>query len=671
MIALKLVKTTSDKINTLYHATGQLIYCTDTKKSYFDHEDGSRYSDIDDNLVIGEVRSDFDNTKSTIRFFNKVYIDLSEAKFYKYNFDKLEFELIYTDNQFMDIIKGTVALVPATVEDDDKQLAPVSLASNVYYSEDGLTTLEEMLNKDLYITTVKCKYVEATIDGQRVFKIPFPVSKYSLYRDHMNVVAESYNPPILTPEDYKVNCGYLVINPDKPGIPKGEKIYFLFYYSRTTNNSQSQSVGTDNLLDGCITIEKLSPYIEIPAEYILQTDDLQFVNKSDKEVIEKMRNFKITELDADVITENEDRMFVTETMFRLLESILDPDGDGDDKPENPDDPLAGFKYVHPATHEASMIIIRRNNKDLEQYIRELEEIVLPNKVSYNDGTIETPLDDVYIPGNYTVLLNNLKGLPIQKIGNLHVSTSDGKEFTGLESTWIVQEYECIDDTDSDNPILRIFKRFSNQGNKKWGDWIEVLTSTNNVKSLNTNAKDIIGAINEVFQFANDIKSKWQNVIGYPLDNYDSVANLYEKTVNIKKKLADILTKNGIDAFYTQPLQELVNLTTHIGDNNKVRTGLLRSSTTTKTFEDSDGSTFNEFYIEIETLGIPVGIVNVYSPDGSLHCTFKNDGVGLYSVGKHNNVFVQSDNGAYIGAGFRVPVEEKDTNYRYYATPMSS
>ena len=48
MIALKLVKTTSDKINTLYHATGQLIYCTDTKKSYFDHEDGSRYSDIDE-----------------------------------------------------------------------------------------------------------------------------------------------------------------------------------------------------------------------------------------------------------------------------------------------------------------------------------------------------------------------------------------------------------------------------------------------------------------------------------------------------------------------------------------------------------------------------------------------------------------------------------------------
>ena len=73
MIALKLVKTTSDKINTLFHATGQFIYCTDSKKSYFDHEDGSRYSDIDDNVVIGEVRSDFDNTESTIRFFIKFF----------------------------------------------------------------------------------------------------------------------------------------------------------------------------------------------------------------------------------------------------------------------------------------------------------------------------------------------------------------------------------------------------------------------------------------------------------------------------------------------------------------------------------------------------------------------------------------------------------------------
>ena len=669
MIALKLVKTTSDKINTLFHATGQFIYCTDSKKSYFDHEDGSRYSDIDDNVVIGEVRSDFDNTESKIRFFNKVYIDLSEAKFYRYNFDTLEFDLIYTDKEFMDIISGTVALVPATVEDEGKQLAPVSLASNIYYSEDGLTTLEEMLNKDLYITTVKCKYVEATIDGQRVFKIPFPVSKYSLYRDHMNVVAESYNPPILTPEDYKVNCGYLVINPDKPGIPKGEKIYFLFYYSRTTNNAESQAIGTDNLLDGCITTEKLSPLIEIPAEYILQTDDLQFVNKSDKEVIEKMRNFKITELDADVITENEDRMFVTETMFRLLEEILDPDGD--DNPDDPDDPISGLKYVHPDTHDASMIIIRKNNKDLEQYIRELEDTVLPNKISYNDGTIETSLNDVYIPGNYTVLLSNLKGLPIQKIGNLHVSTSDGTEYVGSDNTWAIQEYECIDDTNSEAPVFRIFKRFTNDKKKKWGEWTEVLTSSNNVSKLETEAKDIIGAINEVFQFANDIKSKWQSVIGYPLDNYDSVANLYEKTTNIKKKLADILTKNGIDAFYTQPLQELVNLTNSIGDNNKVRTGLLRSSTTTKTFHDDDDSTFNEFYIEVETLGIPIGIVNVYNPDGSLHCTFKNDGVGLYSIGKHNNVFVESDDGAYIGAGFRVPVEEKDTNYRYYATPMSS
>lgn len=668
MIALKLVKTTSDKITKLYHNTGQFIYCTDTKDCYFDHEDGARYSDLNDNVVIRDVKSDFND--SNYKFFNKVYIELSQNRFYKFNFDKADFELIYTDNEFLDIIKGSVALVPATIDDGGKELSPVTLASNVYYSLDGTTSLEEMLSKDLYITTVKTKYVEATVDGQRVFKIPFPVAKYSLFRDHMTVIAPSYGiQPILTPDDYKINSGYLVINTDKPGIPKNDKVHFIFYYSRTTNNTESKAIGTDNLLDGCITTEKLSPLIEIPAEYVYQNETLQFVTQEQKQIIDKMKDFKITEIDADIVTENEDRRFVTETMFRLLDELLSTD-DNPDNPDDPDDLPSGLKYVHPDTHPASMIIIKKLNMDLEQYIRELEDEVLPNIVNKFDGTIETSINQLYIPGNYVVLLSGLEGLPVDGFGNLSIETSDGKEFTGLDNSWCIQKFKYNDRSDSNNPNVRIFIRISNNMKKTWGKWNELLTSGNSSDELKTEAKDIIGAINEVFQSANDIKSKWQSVIGYPLDNYDTVANLLEKTINIKKRLADILNSNGIKCNYEQPLQELINFTTSIGDNNKVRTGLVKSSTITREFEEDDGSKFIEYFIEVETLGIPVGIVNVYSPEGKLHCTMRNDGNGLYSIGSHNNEFIQSENGAYIGSGFRLPVEEQDTNYRYYATPMN-
>ena len=663
MIALKLVKTYSTKIKEIQHSTGQFLYCLDTTECYFDHQDGVRYNDLNDNVVIRNVKSDFD--ENTFKFFNKVYITLSDNKFYKYNFDKLEYELIYTDTEFLEIIEGSVGLVPATLKDGGQEVAPVTLASNVYYSQDGVTDLNELLSSDLYITTTKVKYIEATIDNQRVFKIPFPVAKYSLYRDHMHVVAP--NSRILTPEDYKINNGYLVINSDKDGIAINEKIYFMFYYTRTTNNAESKAISTDNLIDGCITTDKLSPYIEIPAEYIYQNETLQFVTQEQKQLIEDFRNFTIDSIDADIVTENADRKFVTEVMYNLLDALLnDEDDDSTD-----DTTASSIKYVHPATHPASMIILDKVNKDMEQYVNELEEDVLPAKVNKFDGTIEVSADKVFVPGNYTVLLSGLDGLPVEGVGNLKVETSDGEEFTGLDNTWVIQEFIYNDKSNTAQPNLRIFTRICNNKTKTWGKWNELLSKDNNSSELETDAKDIIGAINEVFQYANDIKSKWQSIIGYPLDNYDSVDNLYAKTNNIKKRLADILKSNGISCEYTQPLQELVNLTPNIGDNNRVRTGLIRSSTELITFTEKDGSTFNEYYIEVETLDIPIGIVNVYSPDGTLHCSIKKDESGIYSIGSHNVDFKESSEGAYIGSGFRVPVEEPDTNYRYFATPISS
>lgn len=188
MIQLKLTKITSSSIASTPFNIGQLIYCTDSKKAYYDHTNGQRYNSLEDSIITGAAYADLEaNTKF---YMNKIYIDLSTNLFYKFNFQSVQFEGIYTDVEFISIISQSVALEGYTLEDirAGKYVAPVTTSSNVTYDVDGTTKLDEILSADLYITNTSGAYVEARFNEQRVFKIPFPVAKYSLYRDHMTVV---------------------------------------------------------------------------------------------------------------------------------------------------------------------------------------------------------------------------------------------------------------------------------------------------------------------------------------------------------------------------------------------------------------------------------------------------------------------------------------------------
>lgn len=654
MVQLRLTKITSPNLATTPFIIGQLIYCTDNKKCYYDHTNGQRYNSIENNVVVYNSFSDF--TSTNMRYMNKVYIDLTNSLFYKFNFTTIAFELVYTDVEFINIISQSVALEGATLQDIQSGtfVMPVTTSSNVYSSLDGITRLDEILKTDLYITNTAGSYVEARSNNQKVFKIPFPVSKYSLYRDHMTVIRTvDGKTTLMSASDYTINNGYMIINENVNGIPLGDRLLFMFYYTRTTNLNQSQIIDTENILDGSITIEKINPIIEIPISMIKQSDEAQTVNAEEKALIHEFEHFEITEVDANIVTQNVNRMFVDEGMYNLLHSLVES---GTAVP-------TVVAYVHPSTHPASMIILRDLGMDLEQYSRTIEQRWLNTQQIYS-GEVTTDLNQIRTPGNYTIhdSTTQVPNTPLKGKCKLEVETSNGLEYQALEGEWITQRIIYKDDSDN----VRIFYRACGNATYRFSAWTEILSTGSGVSTLLTTAKDPIGAINEVFQFANDGRAKWLDVIGYPLDDKDKFSNLHDKTLLIKQKLVDILTAKSVTCAVTEPLQTLIGYTKNLIDTISPKKGTITSSSVKKTF--TDGSTnFDSYYIEITNLYINIDTINIYLGN-TLYASINGNNNGIYSIGNASIKFVTSPTGAYLNTGFRIPVESASTSYSYYAVP---
>ena len=94
-----------------------------------------------------------------------------------------------------------------------------------------------------------------------------------------------------------------------------------------------------------------------------------------------------------------------------------------------------------------------------------------------------------------------------------------------------------------------------------------------LSGLNTTAKDnLVNAVNELFTFANDGKSKWSSVIGSPLVSTDTFSQMQTKTQTIKNTLATNLTNKGQSSVGTEALTALVNKVTSIQTGLKLTAG---------------------------------------------------------------------------------------------------
>lgn len=105
--------------------------------------------------------------------------------------------------------------------------------------------------------------------------------------------------------------------------------------------------------------------------------------------------------------------------------------------------------------------------------------------------------------------------------------------------------------------------------------------------LSTESKEIVGAINEVFQSANNIKNSWATVVGSPLVNTDSTAQLNSKTQTLKDTMATNLTSKGQSSQGTESLFDLISKIPNIktGSGNAVVEDVLSG----KTFTNSTGN----------------------------------------------------------------------------------
>lgn len=101
-----------------------------------------------------------------------------------------------------------------------------------------------------------------------------------------------------------------------------------------------------------------------------------------------------------------------------------------------------------------------------------------------------------------------------------------------------------------------------------------------LSGLNTTAKDnLVNAVNELFTFANDGKTKWSSVIGSPLVSTDTFTQMQTKTQTIKNTLATNLTAKGQSSVGTETLTALVNKVGNIATGKEFAQGTVTMTST--------------------------------------------------------------------------------------------
>ncbi|WP_370150173.1 hypothetical protein [Exiguobacterium profundum] len=197
-----------------------------------------------------------------------------------------------------------------------------------------------------------------------------------------------------------------------------------------------------------------------------------------------------------------------------------------------------------------------------------------------------------------------------------------------------------------------------------------------LSGLNTTAKDnLVNAVNELFTFANDGKTKWSSVIGSPLVSSDTFTQMQTKTQTIKDTLATNLTAKGQSSVGTETLTSLVDKVANVATGKKWASGSVSQSSSSLTFTYASGSTASERYIQVSGLDfLPSTIVaiNTFQNKISLfrnaYDGFKSKTVKTFGYGSGYGAFNGSNYDAAISpivinsTGFTIPASAPGTYY---------
>ena len=259
MVNVRLLITYKKDLEYVNEFHGLLIYCKDSKEAYYINEHLNKI-DISLNVVFLKSKSELNSIISPI--LSRVYLIEETNEIFKYTNNWVE---INTEDKLIDIVETSIDYLPGVLFKDHQPLAPKTTASAVYM-EDG-SRLESVLDSNLLtVTKTKAIYVEAEIDNQRIFNIPYPISGYDLYKNHISVIVRGR---VLETSNYVINNNKLILSTNYRPLNSGELVLFIFYYTIVLDLNENVVLTTKNYEDRSITTEKLADDIAIKATNIL------------------------------------------------------------------------------------------------------------------------------------------------------------------------------------------------------------------------------------------------------------------------------------------------------------------------------------------------------------------------------------------------------------------
>ena len=320
MINLDIKKMKEKEISTQPIIAGQIIISTDIyRKVYYDDSDFSRIEITNSCIFFTNYNSIMDAYDSIL--INKLYVDLSTTKIYGINVD--HFINILNTTQVNTIISSLDSYKVCVIKSIDNRLAAIVSTQNQILTETGLT-LDESLDPTKLLTVVRVKFVYVTvkIDNTRTIYIPFPKENFDFANGDMLCVVK--NDFEYQSKRYIINGSYLVLKDEEVSFMKDEMLTLIFYYKTSYDLNSLVALGSQNIIDGSITTEKLSPYLEFSADYITETGEKIFFTPNEKEKLKNIEEYAThythpNTHPAEMITESDQRMFISKnTLLKIL-----------------------------------------------------------------------------------------------------------------------------------------------------------------------------------------------------------------------------------------------------------------------------------------------------------------------------------------------------------------
>ena len=150
----------------------------------------------------------------------------------------------------------------------------------------------------------------------------------------------------------------------------------------------------------------------------------------------------------------------------------------------------------------------------------------------------------------------------------------------------------------------------------------MLKDTMSINELNTNSKTVIGAINELFQSANNGKQLIANAIGEPLDSNDTFSAMSNDINSLLSTFKTNMMNNGITVESGDKFKQLIDkIATMVEEGSGkgiqyASGGPIKRTNNAQSFTHVSGGTINLLYADITNLTFTPTILIVTSIDKS-------------------------------------------------------